>query len=231
MKKLLHEKISEWVDESKDDKVFISAIAMIDVFRNKLDKISNLSSEEIEQKLFEYIAEEIERQYIPKPRFEDGEPVDWSDGIEIEWDNDGNWGFNAVSKLGIPLAKADDCIVAEAVINDYGLVVRKPKPKVLDADGVEIKVGDTVWDIKCHNCMKHTVIDIIHDDDCIICDDKLTYTAHLLTHKEPDSLEKLCDDLAKWLQKYTAFTPYEAVESIGEEIIERIGKLIERSEQ
>lgn len=190
----------------------------------------------------EIMGEWLDRWFIPRPRFEDGEPVQFGDEFIIdrymrepevlarlaiftkeqleEWEQ--YYWVAPVYEMNFHRPNCED---------GKEPIIKRPQPKVLDADGVEIKVGDTVWDIKCHNCVKHTVIDIIHDDDCIICDDKLTYTAHLLTHKEPDSLEKLCDDVAKWLQKYTAFTPYEAVESIGEEIIERIGKLIERSNQ
>lgn len=65
---------------------------------------------------------------------------------------------------------------------------------VFDADNKRIKFRDTVWN---ERGKKLTVIDIIPDECCVLCNDKLTYMAQHLTHQEPDSLEKLRDDAMK----------------------------------
>lgn len=50
----------------------------------------------------------------------------------------------------------------------------------------------------------------------------------IITHKEPDSLEKLRDDVLKWIARYSTSTSHETVEITGEEIADRLSALIER---
>lgn len=99
----------------------------------------------------------MRRRLMPEgmewPRFEDGEPVRPGDKL---LDKDGDW-FEVVSFVftcdwwsirGYQTEGFGD-------LNDktrrtlegmsYGARVKRPAPKVLDADGVEIRVGDTVY--------------------------------------------------------------------------------------
>lgn len=76
------------------------------------------------------------------PRFEDGEPVWFGDGAAV---NVGNIAIEAIEFT-------DGCAyVKDGACGDYNTLVqvfkhvKRPAPEVLDADGVEIKVGDTAW--------------------------------------------------------------------------------------
>ena len=76
------------------------------------------------------------------PRFEDGEPV----RLGEHWEEDG---FDeSVTRID-SIEFADDGVRFENEYNEvfyrYGERVKRPAPKVLDADGVEIRVGDTVY--------------------------------------------------------------------------------------
>lgn len=71
---------------------------------------------------------------------------------------------------------------------------------MLDADGVEIKVGDTVWGK--YSGVEHEVIGFDSCDGLLCVSIRNVETGstggaspNLLTHREPDSLEKLLVDL------------------------------------
>lgn len=91
-------------------------------------------------------------------------------------------------------------MVAVAKISDDGFI-KRPKPKVLDADGVEIKVGDTVWNKEMG--IKFLVTKLPTPDYYSSVEVKTTeppiyttgYDPNLLTHREPDSIEKLLNDM------------------------------------
>lgn len=132
------------------------------------------------------------------PRFEDGEPVKVGDEVEFEgetmrvhlatFDADG-WALWC-SREGI------DGRLSGA----YGERVKRPAPEVLDADGVPIKVGDTVYFVDGAG-VRHAVKDIIFEpggafvgiiDEKVRC--PLMVNPDTLTHERPDSWEKLEED-------------------------------------
>lgn len=85
------------------------------------------------------ILTERERQVLEMwPRYEDGEPVMIGDGVD---------------GLGGEIIEVYIAENAAAIWNNFGNHmhlslgerVKRPAPEVLDADGVEIRVGDTVW--------------------------------------------------------------------------------------
>lgn len=94
------------------------------------------------------IAQRVEKERalpdgVEWPRFEDGEPVRFGD--EVDWDGDvmrvgsvwlhrEGWGLH-VSSTG----------VEGTFHGEYGERVKRPTPKVLDADGAPIEVGDVVY--------------------------------------------------------------------------------------
>lgn len=65
--------------------------------------------------------------------------------------------------------------------------VKRPEPKVLDADGVEIKVGDTVYDTELANGDKFTVENIDKNGDVRARGGKyiLTQSSVAFTHRAP----------------------------------------------
>ena len=144
------------------------------------------------------ITDWINRWFVPRPRYEDGEPVRFGDD-GIDWGDSSSYSANAITFEGQALALGTRRIHARAKMTDDGLVKRKP-PKVLDADGVSINIGDTVWPIESP-AMQMTV-----ESSQIICGQEIivncssegeiyTFNASELTHRFPDSLEKLRDDL------------------------------------
>lgn len=111
--------------------------------------IATIGGEPAHEKLSK-ITDQIERETLPRPRFEDGEPVQFGDDAVVRDD------VGEVVEM-----KYQDGRCVEVTINfeydssatHYTVVDgehvkrhRRPEPpKVLDADGVEIKVGDEVW--------------------------------------------------------------------------------------
>ena len=70
------------------------------------------------------------------PMFEDGEPVRFLDDFERYGDENG---------VSIVTMYQDGSFALNCRAYSKGERVNHPAPKVLDADGVEIRVGDTVW--------------------------------------------------------------------------------------
>lgn len=138
------------------------------------------------------------------PRFEDGEMVKFGDEVEYKgetmrvylatFDADG-WALWC-SREGID----------GRLSGSYGERVKRHAPKVLDADGVPIEVGDTVW--ATYNGCKHIVTAVcsdgslhperVTDDGCMVeYEGGLWDFAKKVTHEQPDSWEKLEKDARK----------------------------------
>lgn len=129
------------------------------------------------------------------PRFEDGELVRPNDKL---LDKDGDW-FRAVKfeftcdwwsvtgyqceGFGELSAKTRRTLQGMA----YGERVKRPAPKALDADGAEIRVGDTVYDTELANGDKFTVESIDKNGDVTAHGNKyiLTQRSVAFTHRAP----------------------------------------------
>lgn len=133
------------------------------------------------------LADEIEKYYIPRPRFEDGEPVQIGDAFIQKCINE----EVGLDKIGIVLFTKDGL----NMVWFPDEVVQRPEPKVLDADGVEIKVGDTVW-VK-GDVNKGKVEEVHKDRVWVKWNDGWTADVYIgdVSHREPDSLEKLLVEL------------------------------------
>ena len=235
----------------------------------------------------DYLADEIERFYIPRPRFEDGEPVEFG-SKDIDWGNHKDLGltFNALGRSGKPIdIGLIGCEPHFAELTDDGFVKRLT-PKALDADGVPFKAektiynvhtgvavtlvgiarnglvawrnsgggtgtwepekctherpvfdangerickGDTVWS-KYGN--KYTVEKVAHEPE--VTDFGVVYLTNSeqmrgcdVSHREPDSLEKLRDDIKAESNNLT-FTPYQGTRDRLNGYADRLTALIER---
>lgn len=188
MKKLLHERLRELTD---DDFKFICA----DGFEAHLTR-----------KSAEHIADEIERYYKPLPRFEDGEPVTLgvtARGVNVSTDINGKEieteltgiviGINYDSFHGV-LLEIELENGGDVLIEGYegSEIFKRPQPKVLDADGVEIKVGDTVWNLDTGSCGKvDTIEEYFNNGEVnVFCVNEYGFRIFAehperLTHKEP----------------------------------------------
>lgn len=255
MDKLLHERLREWAKDNCCAPVPIIALkdecneAAIDAFTMIADEIERnyiprkQYVEEMESKatdhmrawarehgmpteVNEIMSEWLDRFFIPRPRFEDGTPLENGDCIDYN---------------GRP-EKVVSYLVAPEIRGDVGYGRREPyatlhlkcgashnvplgeplrRPKVLDADGVPIKVGDGGWSTVSGTRLS-PVSGFRYDEfgTIVQLDDGFEIEPFCFTHREPDSLEKLRDDMAEWYK-------VGGIHSINE-YIDRLSAIIER---
>lgn len=169
MKKLLHERLREWANTCGE--IAINGEWYANPFTSRIAKL---------------LSDEIERYYIPRPQFEDGEPVQDSDMEEIGGMatccvyTDGSWSFNP--------DEHEDEKNPKGWVTQRGTKkerIKRPSPKVLDADGVEIKAGDTVYRVE-GDWYGHVIrFDVDEHEEAIVLCDSMKSPAKYLTHKEP----------------------------------------------
>lgn len=143
---------------------------------------------------------------IEWPRFEDGELVRLGDEFEFD-------GIKHTVDM-IRFQVYSDEIEPTTTLLDLewvpvgyksGARVKRPEPEVLDADGVPIKVGDTVWD---SNGESHEVVEInvVDDDEQLIwCGRylhgmKIFHIANEVTHRKPDTLESIFSEIVSAIE-------------------------------
>lgn len=137
---------------------------------------------------------EREREILDMwPKFEDGEPVMVGDAVEPPT-------HGAVSVEAIEFSRGKVC-VKDAEDGDWNTSMfamhplKRPETKVLDADGVEIKVGDTVYEPNGQSGIVAAVhpstrcVDL-RQDGC----DAYAMDTKRLTHTRPDSWKRLFAD-------------------------------------
>ena len=134
---------------------------------------------------------ELRRRAMPEgcewPRYESGEMVRIGDAIVDEMGH-----AHEVSSVEVfDDAEALHWIPSEPedfVWLVHGERVKRPAPKVLDADGAEIRVGDTVWGTNGHGPFEVTRT-VYADRLRVICDDEknghLNAYPEMLTHRAP----------------------------------------------
>lgn len=144
----------------------------------------------------------LDRYYLPRPLFEDGEPVQIGDRYLM---------MNGTPDIASSFAytKGDADYVR---INGHRMElherVKRPKQPVLDADGVPIEVGDAVWILKDSEHAKWTVIEPYDRYDGIqtVYVESRGIKGHAcpenLTHREPDTQERIDADVPKTVCKY-----------------------------
>lgn len=128
------------------------------------------------------------------PRFEDGELVKMGDEVEYKGETMRVY-LATFDAAGWALWCSRDGIDSR-FSGSYGERVKRPTHKVLDADGVPIEVGDTVW--ATYNGCKHIVMAVCSDgslhpemvtnDGCMVeYEEGLWDFAKKVTHEQPDS--------------------------------------------
>ena len=154
------------------------------------------------------IADRIDREMMELPKDADGEPIRVGDVLYSSG--------NEFRVVNITVKANEVCV---AVYADDGTFCPwvNPKylsrknteplePEVLDADGVPIEVGDTVY---CDDDPEQLIVDSFDDPGCVCITlakspDGILYTIEpsRLSHDEPpDSLERIADELKgaeKW---------------------------------
>ena len=157
------------------------------------------------------VLSERERKILDMwPRFEDGKRVWFGDEME-----DHHGGATVVGAIEFSRGKV---CVKDAEDDDWDTSIhaihplKRPAPKVLDADGVEIKFGDAVYGIG-RNQHLYEIIDPHHIDPevgeafSVRCYDRdeseeCHCRPELLTHTLPDSWERLEKDALKGVCEY-----------------------------
>ena len=152
---------------------------------------------------------EREREILDMwPRFEDGELVMVGDRVGHPVEKVGS-----ITILESAFVLCDDA--ASSVQHERGQCVKRPAPEVLDADGVEIKVGDTVWH---EDGSELHVIGFgdVQDGETMLA---VEYAAGptkwgevrclSVTHTRPDSWEQLEEDAVKVVCEYAGAVPDE----------------------
>lgn len=140
------------------------------------------------------VPSEREREILDMwPKFEDGEPVMIGDEVNC---------------LGGEIVEVyiteNEVAIWNSCANHMhlrpGERVKHLAPKVIDADGVEIKVGDTVWH---RSGSSHGVVTSIDEDSLmgtvryVNGNMEFVDVARYLSHTRPDSWERLEDDAAR----------------------------------
>lgn len=149
----------------------------------------------------------LERCAIPRPRFEDGEPVQFGDDTDE---------LDGVEKF-IFLRNGGCCQMQDAdgnICNVFrGKRVKRRAPEVLGADGKPIKVGDAMWSLSGAGPLTVTSL---HTDDptpdggdspWADLDDDGLYSwiyAGSLTHTPPDTQNAIDDDATMHPAAYCA---------------------------
>ena len=140
------------------------------------------------------LADAIEREYLPRPRFEDGEPVQFGDKFVYDKSTGQS---SIVFKFGY--TTIDGCTIYDSMGN-CSLHPKRPEPEVLDADGVPIKVGDTLWNL-CNGVK--VVVDGLRDGGFYSSiGGDYTRNPRVFSHKQPDSLERIEEDAGKLTCEY-----------------------------
>lgn len=129
------------------------------------------------------------------PRFEDGEPVWFGDVLDFGGDKQAVKDFRIMES---GCAIADEFDYEEDF--DHGERVKRPAPEVLDADGVPIEVGDTVWEIDQPDTsltVELVTRNITGSPLIMMRGIALGFVPSELTHRDPDSWQKWERDLRR----------------------------------
>ena len=143
-------------------------------------------------KLRKQVPTERERQILAMwPRFEDGKPVMFGDRFIDHRVNERTVRSVIVNNDGVELRTFDGTFDW----HETGERVKRPVQSALDADGVEIKVGDTVW----HEDGSEQLVEEMnrYGVRCFDGDKRRTFDPKYLTHTRPDSWELLEEDAAE----------------------------------
>jgi len=144
----------------------------------------------------------LDRCALPRPRFEDGEPVQFGDDTDE---------LDGVEKF-IFLRNGGCCQMQDADGNIcnvfHGKRVKRRAPEVLGADGLPLDEDDTVYGMgrEQHRYtvqVPYSINEVIGQRFCVQCYDhdegNITWCdPSMLTHTPPDTLERLRDDIAEW---------------------------------
>lgn len=182
---------------------------------NPADAIAKLATGEIE---WAELQQAIERYYLPRPLFDDGEPAQFGDMFVRDFGRDAK-----IESLSYTKGNSDYVNINGYERHDFAHRLKRPKPQVFDADGVPIEVGDKVWMLPGKHCdtfplygykagAEYTVSEnenASHKESGRICitggDFIYGYPMpEQVIHREPDTQERIDEDATMPPREYYA---------------------------
>lgn len=150
----------------------------------------------------------LHRCFLPRPRFEDGEPVQLGDRV-LAWGED-----HTVERIGIEV-RGGGCLLLKYIDSPEERLER-PAPEALGADGMPIKAGETVWHVI--DGREATVANLkpcgaecdLADDMC----DSVVWDYENITHTPPETQERIDEDASLPPREYY-------VRHIGHDVAEK----------
>lgn len=148
----------------------------------------------------------LDRCFIPRPRFEDGEPVQLGELV----------GSNLVGAVKVSAIEftEDGTYVKDEPDGDWSTSLevttnrlKRPAPEVLGADGLPIKVGETVYPTYgFYAGTSGKVVSVEHQDNVRVelCCSTERFDGCYLTHTPPDTQQAIDDDATMPPSEYCA---------------------------
>ena len=143
------------------------------------------------KEVYPLLREAIERYFLPRPLFEDGEPV--YIGAEIDDRKRGKIEVNRIcyTDAGFYFNESHHSSGARCKVRGikykHGERVKRPKQPVLDADGVPIKAGNVLY--RTTDGMKVIVAKL--EKGHFVDGDGVGCNPSYFTHREPDTQERI----------------------------------------
>lgn len=194
------------------------------LFKQRGEALAKVTEENAE--LRKQVPSERERAILDMwPRFEDGELVMPGDKVHYASTH------NVETEIEVESITVMDGLFVlcddECRSNQYeqGQRVKRPALKVLDADGVEIKLGDTVWfrSLSTGDRMRKATVTGFGEHSLggplATLKDEMGWTCHIdpkkVTHVQPDSWERFVEDMQKSACAYFGYQHKECDEGDG----------------
>ena len=159
----------------------------------------------------EKFSDYLHRCFLPRPRFEDGEPVQQDDLFQVGCGLTAYANFALVALDGSCYWLFDDW---DGELTDDR--IKRPAPDVLGADGMPIKAGETVYDIDSE--WLDTPLEVLSVESLSV---KVSlpsgkgwtmFRADRLTHTPPETQERIDGDAAKDHVEYWRCSGFDCAE-------------------
>lgn len=145
------------------------------------------------------IEAEMDKRLMPEglewPRFDDGEKVKFGDQF-IRYDGE----VSPVFKFAVNTIDGFNVFDSEGeFIITHGKRIKRPGSEVLGADGLPIKVGETVWYVG--EPLVRGTVEAVGEGEVMLAGDGV-YAPLDLTHTQPDTQERIDDDATMYPHEY-----------------------------